>query len=104
MVARRQGTGSCSGSIQSAAGTPTAADCCTGGTPVVIPDTAAPMIIAASRFRESAGTLIRLTTSGGRRRSVVPAALAVGMATSRIENSVRSHIATCQSHIATVAM
>src|SRR5512135_3582340 len=56
----------------SVAGTRTVAACCIGGTLIVSPAAAARTTTAASRLPTCAGRPTRPTTSGGRRRLVIP--------------------------------
>jgi hypothetical protein len=71
VVTNRPGKASCSASIQSAVGIHMAEDCCTGGTLVVIPATAVPMIIAASRCPGCVGPDLTPPPTLGVRRRVV---------------------------------
>ena len=72
-------------SIRQAAGTRTAAVCCTGGIRIVFRVKRPRTTTAASRFPGCAGRPTRRTTSGGRRRSSIPRAMVSEISTSRIE-------------------
>ena len=73
------------GSNRQAAGTRTAAACCTGGIRIVFRVKLPRTTTAASRFPGCAGRPTRPTTSGGRRRPVIPRTMVSGIATSRTE-------------------